>query len=201
MKLESNLLLEMLNPTCKSNEEQNNNNSGTKGSTKSKAQKSGSGKDSKKKRPRSGKQKVSISSCAQTEHDCIRLQCTCKWCTFIDCILHTQSPLPQQNPPTKKRKQAAEADNFHIEVGSPAKHSKPPSQVESAAKSEPPRANSEPSTSVTEHSEPSSKTMVDHADISSDSSDSDTDANLYSAVDDALSNVSTCMTGDSKNCM
>lgn len=38
-KLESNLLLEMLNPTCKSNEEQDNNNSGTKGSTKSKAQK------------------------------------------------------------------------------------------------------------------------------------------------------------------
>jgi len=64
-KLESNLLSEMLNPTCKSNEEQDNNDtSGTKGSTKSKSRKTGSSKESNKKRPRSGRQKVSISSCA-----------------------------------------------------------------------------------------------------------------------------------------
>ena len=53
-KLESNLLSEMLNPTCKSNEEQDNNDtSGTKGSTKSKSRKTGSSKESNKKRPRS----------------------------------------------------------------------------------------------------------------------------------------------------
>lgn len=73
-------------------------------------------------------------------------------------MLHIQSPLLQQNPSTNKRKQAAEADDFQFEVGSPAKHSKPPaySQVESATTTcEPPREDSEPSTSITKHSQPS----------------------------------------------
>ena len=116
-------------------------------------------------------------------------------------MLHILSLLPQQNPPSKKKKQAAEDDDFHFEVGSPAEHFKPPacSQVAStndpvAKDSEPPGAaakDSEPSTSIVKHSEPPCKTVEDHADFSSDSSDSDIDPNLWSSVDDALSNVST----------
>ena len=63
-----------------------------------------------------------------------------------------------------------------------------------AKESEPPGAtskDSEPSTSITKHNKPSHKTVEDHADFSSDSSDSDIDPNLCSAVDDALSNAST----------
>ena len=44
---------------------------------------------------------------------------------FTDCTSY-EILLPQQNPPPKKRKQVADADDFQLEVGSPAKHSTPP---------------------------------------------------------------------------
>ena len=128
-------------------------------------------------------------------------------------MLHILSLLPQQNPPSKKKKQTAEDDDFHFEVGSPAEHSKPPACSQAATTNDPvacsqatttndpvakdseqPEAavkDSEPSTSIIKHSEQPCKTVEDHADFSSDSSDSDIDPNLWSSVDDALSNVST----------
>lgn len=116
-------------------------------------------------------------------------------------MLHILSLLPQQNPPKKKKKQTAEDDDFHFEVGSPAEHSKPPACSQAATTndpvakdSEPPGAagkDSEPSTSIIKHSKSPHKTVEDHADVLSDSSDSDIDPNLWSSVDDALSNVST----------
>ena len=127
-------------------------------------------------------------------------------------MLHILSLLPQQNLPSKKKKQAVEDDDFHFEVGSPAEHFKPPACSQAATNnpvacsqaattndpvgkdSEPPGAaaqDSEPSTSIVKNSEPPCKTVEDHADFLSDSSDSDIDPNLWSSVDDALSNAST----------
>ena len=78
--------------------------------------------------------------------------------------------------PSKKKKKGAVDNDFHFEVGSPAKHSKPPACSQAATTnnpvaedSEPSRAaakDSEPSTSIIKHSEPPHKTVEDHAEFS-----------------------------------
>jgi len=78
--------------------------------------------------------------------------------------------------PSKKKKKEAEDNDFQIEAGSPAEHSKPLACSQAAITnnpvaedSEPHEAaakDSEPSTSIIKHSEPPHKIVEDHAKFS-----------------------------------